>query len=87
LKSAEAHLFEFNHPDEKVRLNAIMAIQRYLSIGLPHENFNQVEMMLTLSLNDASLRVRKEAFDAYQLIQTHRAVIIKTKKGPQDGDI
>lgn len=87
LKSAEAHLFEFNHPDEKVRLNAIMAIQRYLSIGLPQENFNQVEMMLTLSLNDASLRVRKEAFDAYQLIQTHRAVIIKTKKGLQDGDI
>ncbi len=85
LKSAEAHLFEFNHPDEKVRLNAILAIQRYLSIGLPHENFNQVEMMLTLSLNDASLRVRKEAFDAYQLIQTHRAVIIKAKKGPVDG--
>jgi len=86
LKSAEAHLFEFNHPDEKVRLNAILAIQRHLATGLPQENFNQVEMMLTLSLNDASLRVRKEAFDAYQLIQTHRAVIIKNKKNPLDGD-
>ncbi len=86
LKSAEAHLFEFNHPDEKVRLNAILAIQRHLATGLPQENFNQVEMMLTLSLNDASLRVRKEAFDAYQLIQTHRAVIIKNKKNQLDGD-
>lgn len=86
LKSAEAHLFEFNHPDEKVRLNAILAIQRHLALGLPQENFNQVEMMLTLALNDASLRVRKEAFDAYQMIQTHRAVIIKPRKGPQDGD-
>ncbi|HOT74803.1 MAG TPA: hypothetical protein PK467_03380, partial [Candidatus Wallbacteria bacterium] len=71
LKSAEAHLFEFNHPDEKVRLNAILAIHRYLEVGLPQDNYNQVEMMLTLSLNDASLRVRKEAFEAYQLIQTH----------------
>jgi len=87
LKSAEAHLFEFNHPDEKVRLNAILAIHRYLEVGLPQDNYNQVEMMLTLSLNDASLRVRKEAFEAYQLIQTHKAVIIKTKKSSVDGDI
>lgn len=80
LKNIEAHLFELNHPDEKVRLNAIMAIFYYLKNGLPHEHFNQVEMLLTLSLNDASLRVRKEAFEAYQLIQTHRAVILRPGK-------
>ena len=86
LRSIEAHLFELNHPDEKIRLNAINAITHYLTIGLPHDNFNQVEMMLTLALNDASLKVRKEAFEAYQLIQTHRAVIIKGKKTPAEGD-
>ena len=80
LKNIEAHLFEMNHPDEKIRMNAILALTYYLKTGLPHEHFNQVEMLLTLSLNDASLRVRKEAFEAYQLIQTHRAVIIKPNK-------
>lgn len=80
LKSVEAHLFEINHPDEKVRLNAIYAITYYLKTGLNSEYFNQVEMLLTLSLNDASLKIRKEAFEAYQLIQTKKAIIIKVKK-------
>jgi len=86
LKNIETHLFEFNHPDEKVRLNSILAIKHYLTYGLPHDYFNQVEMLLTLSLNDASLRVRRDAFDAYQLIQSHRAVIIKTPRTGVEGD-
>lgn len=84
LKNIETHLFEFNHPDEKVRLNSLVAIKHYLTHGLAHEYFNQVEMLLSLSLNDASLRVRKEAFDAYQLIQTHKAVIIRQPRGGQE---
>ncbi len=86
LKNIETHLFEFNHPDEKIRLNSILAIKHYLTYGLPHDYFNQVEMLLTLSLNDASLRVRRDAFDAYQLIQSHRAVIIKTPRTGVEGD-
>jgi hypothetical protein len=69
LRALDSHLLEFNHPDERVRLNAIAAIRHYLRTGLPERLFSQVDMLLSLAQNDSSLRVRKVSFETYQLVQ------------------
>lgn len=69
LRAPEAHMLEFNHPDEMIRLNSLEALSWYLTNGLPERLFGQVDMLLSLALNDQSLRVRKRAFDTYQLIR------------------
>jgi HEAT repeat protein len=77
LKTLQAHILEFNHPDEQIRSNSIRAIKVYLQYGIPEKVFGEVEMLLSLAMNDTSLGVRKLAFEAYQLIKKKEYTLIR----------